>query len=68
MTRETLSTSGFEKKNAWELHGSTKDWYEENPTPEGDFSKTTSEWYLDGAKRPSTRSPETICHSLTEQD
>ena len=47
---------------------SVTDWYEENPTPEGDFSKTTSEWYLDGAKRPSTRSPETICHSLTEQD
>ena len=42
-----------------------KDWYEEGD-PEN-FSKTTSEWYLDGKRRPSTRSSQTISHSLTGQ-
>ena len=66
---EAAEDTSFEEiSNKTPKRVSVTDWYEENPTPEGDFSKTTSEWYLDGAKRPSTRSPETICHSLTEQD
>ena len=44
---------------AWcdSLQTGAKDW-DADGNPEGVPLKTTSEWYLNGQKRPSTRSPD----------
>merc|ERR1719410_1325404 len=47
---------------------SVNDWYSKTPTnPERRSKVSSMDWYLDGDRRPSTRSPFTQCFSMGQE-